>query len=177
MSYKQVILVRDDLKLPKGKLAAQSSHASVDATLKSDKKIVELWKKEGGKKIVLKVKDEKELFKYKQMAEDAGLKTALIQDAGHTVLEPGTVTCLGIGPDEDKKIDRIRAIKGVVGTNDRGEREEIRANLVLAADGANSMVAIKMGLNKNPDDHHIVALRAYYKNVKECFIQIFCSVI
>ena len=41
------------------------------------------------------------------MAEDAGLKTALIQDAGHTVLEPGTVTCLGIGPDEDKKIDRI----------------------------------------------------------------------
>ena len=107
MSYKQVILVRDDLKLPKGKLAAQSSHASVDATLKSDKKIVELWKKEGGKKIVLKVKDEKELFKYKQMAEDAGLKTALIQDAGHTVLEPGTVTCLGIGPDEEGKIDRI----------------------------------------------------------------------
>jgi len=107
MSYKQVILVRDDLKLPKGKLAAQSSHASVDATLKSDKKIVELWKKEGGKKIVLKVKDEKELFKYKQMAEDAGLKTALIQDAGHTVLEPGTITCLGIGPDEEEKIDRI----------------------------------------------------------------------
>ena len=63
MPYKQVILVREDLKLPKGKLAAQVSHASVDATLKSDKKIVELWKKEGGKKIVLKVKDEKELFK------------------------------------------------------------------------------------------------------------------
>ncbi|MBI2656920.1 peptidyl-tRNA hydrolase, partial [Candidatus Woesearchaeota archaeon] len=55
MPYKQVILVREDLKLPKGKLAAQSSHASVDATLKSDKNIVDLWKKEGGKKIVLKV--------------------------------------------------------------------------------------------------------------------------
>ena len=52
MSYKQVILVRDDLNLPKGKLAAQVSHASVDATLKSDKKIVDLWKREGGKKIV-----------------------------------------------------------------------------------------------------------------------------
>ena len=57
-------------------------------------------------------------------------------------------------------------VKGVIGTNERGEKEEIRANLVLAADGANSMVAIKTGLNKNPDDHHIVALRAYYKNVK-----------
>lgn len=107
MSYKLVILVREDLKLPKGKLAAQCSHASVDAVIKSDRKIVDLWKKEGGKKIVLKVKDEKELFKYKQIAEDAGLKTALITDAGHTVVEPGTITCLGIGPDEEEKIDEI----------------------------------------------------------------------
>ncbi len=107
MPYKQVVLVREDLKLPKGKLSSQVAHASVDATLKSDKKIVELWKKDGGKKVVLKVKDEKELFKYKQMAEDNGLKTALIQDAGHTVVEPGTITCLGIGPDEEEKIDKV----------------------------------------------------------------------
>lgn len=107
MPYKQVILVREDLKLPKGKLAAQSSHASVDATLKSDRRIVDLWKKEGGKKIVLKVKDEKELLHYRQMAEDSGLKAALVIDAGHTVVEPGTKTCVGIGPDLEEKIDRI----------------------------------------------------------------------
>ena len=107
MGYKQVILLRQDLKLPLGKASSQVAHASVDATLKSDKKIVDLWKKDGGKKIVLKVKDEKELFKYKQMAEDNGLKTALIQDAGHTVVEPGTITCLGIGPDEEDKIDSV----------------------------------------------------------------------
>src|SRR3989338_8421014 len=108
MGYKQVILVRKDLKLPKGKMAAQVSHASVDATLKSYKEIVELWRKSGGGKIVLKVDDEKDLFKYKQMAEDIGLKTALIKDAGHTVVEPGTITCLGIGPDEEEKIDKDR---------------------------------------------------------------------
>jgi PTH2 family peptidyl-tRNA hydrolase len=107
MPYKQVILVREDLKLPKGKMAAQVSHASVDATLKSDRKIVDEWKKTGAGKIVLKVKDEKELFKYKQMAEDFGLKTALVKDAGHTVVEPGTITCLGIGPDFSEKIDRV----------------------------------------------------------------------
>ena len=107
MSYKQVILVRTDLKMPPGKAHAQVAHASVDATLKSDKKIVEMWKKEGAKKVVLKVKDEKELFKYKQIAEDFGLKTALITDAGHTVLEPGTITCLGIGPDLEEKIDKV----------------------------------------------------------------------
>ena len=86
MPYKQVILVREDLKLPKGKLSAQVAHASVDTALKSDKKIVDLWKKEGAKKVVLKVKGEKELFKYKEMAEDIGLKTSLITDAGRTVL-------------------------------------------------------------------------------------------
>lgn len=106
-NYKQVILVRTDLKMPPGKTHAQVAHASVDATLKSDKKLVDLWKREGGKKVILKVKDEKELLKYKQMAEDAGLKTALITDAGHTVLEPGTITCLGIGPDLEEKIDKV----------------------------------------------------------------------
>ena len=107
MEYKLVILVREDLKLPKGKMAAQVGHAAVDATMKSDKNIVDIWKKTGAGKIVLKVKDESELFKFKQMAEDSGLKTALIKDAGHTVVEPGTITCLGIGPDSTAKIDAI----------------------------------------------------------------------
>ena len=107
VNYKQVILLRQDLKLPLGKAGSQVAHASVDATLKSDKKIVDLWKQEGAKKVVLKVKDEKELLKYKQLAEDLGLKTALIKDAGHTVLEPGTITCLGIGPDLEEKIDKV----------------------------------------------------------------------
>ena len=103
----KVILVREDLKLPKGKLAVQSSHASVDAMLKSDKNSVDIWRREGAKKVVLKVKDEKELLKYKKLAEDYGLKTAVITDAGRTVLEPGTITCLGIGPDLEEKIDKV----------------------------------------------------------------------
>ena len=107
MFYKQVILARNDLKLPKGKLAAQVAHASLEAVLKSDKKIVAEWREEGGKKVVLKVKDEDELLKFREVAEDVGLKTAIIRDAGHTVLEPGTLTCLGIGPDEESKIDKI----------------------------------------------------------------------
>ncbi len=105
--YKQVILVRQDLKLPKGKLAGQSAHASVEATLKSDSKIVSAWRKQGMPKIVLKVKDEKELLLYLQKAKDEELVTALIADAGKTVVAPGTKTCVGIGPDEEEKIDII----------------------------------------------------------------------
>jgi PTH2 family peptidyl-tRNA hydrolase len=105
--YKQVILVRDDLKLTKGKMAAQASHASVEAVLRSDKDDATVWRNQGMKKAILKVADEKELRAYKQHAEDAGLVVALITDAGHTHLSPGTVTCLGIGPDKADKIDKI----------------------------------------------------------------------
>ena len=62
---------------------------------------------QGGKKVVLEVENEKELFKYKQMCEDEGLKTALIIDAGRTVVAPGTITCLGVEPCEEKDIDAI----------------------------------------------------------------------
>lgn len=107
MTYKQVILVRQDLKLPKGKMAAQVAHASVEAVLKSDKSLIKTWRSEGMKKIVLKVADLKELKRYLAFANNSGLITALITDAGLTTIEPGTITCVAIGPDEESKIDEI----------------------------------------------------------------------
>ena len=107
MEYKQVIVVRQDLKLPKGKMAAQAAHASVGALLKSHRDDIKKWQEQGMKKVVLKVKDEKELLDYKKKAEDAGLVVSLIEDAGHTVVKPGTITCFGIGPAPEQKIDKI----------------------------------------------------------------------
>ena len=103
---KQVILVRKDLKLSPGKLSAQVSHASVEAVLKSDKEKVNEWRN-FSKKVILKVKDEKELLNFKKLADKEKLVTALIKDAGWTEVKPGTITCLAIGPDEDEKIDKI----------------------------------------------------------------------
>jgi peptidyl-tRNA hydrolase, PTH2 family len=104
---KQVILVRNDLKLPKGKLAAQASHASVEAVLKSDRSKVKEWHDFGQKKIVLKVADEKELIKFFQKAKELGFTASLITDAGKTVVAPGTKTCVGIGPDNEDEIDKL----------------------------------------------------------------------
>ena len=104
---KQVILIRKDLKLSKGKAAAQASHGSVEAVLKSDKKIVSTWRNSGMKKIVLSVNNEKELFKYLQEAKDFGLVSALIRDAGRTEISSGTPTCIAIGPDSEDKIDSL----------------------------------------------------------------------
>jgi PTH2 family peptidyl-tRNA hydrolase len=113
--YKQVIVVRQDLKLTKGKMAAQASHASVEAVLKSHKDDATAWQEQGMKKVVLKVADLKELQDIKRKAEDAGLVTALITDAGHTHLAPGTATCLGIGPDKAEKIDKVTGHLKLIG--------------------------------------------------------------
>jgi peptidyl-tRNA hydrolase, PTH2 family len=107
MEHKQAILIINSLKLPKGKMAAQAAHASVEAVLRADKEIVKKWRSEGMGKIVLKVDDEKELYSFIQQAKDMWLSTSVITDAGHTVVEPGTVTCGAIGPDDSDKIDSI----------------------------------------------------------------------
>lgn len=104
---KQAIVVRQDLKLPKGKLAAQASHASLEAALSSKKETLEAWRRQGAKKVVLKAADEKELLELERIAKSLGVQTALITDAGHTVVEPGTITCLGIGPDKEELIDKV----------------------------------------------------------------------
>ena len=107
---KMVIVARGDLKLSKGKLAAQVAHAAVDCALKAmrhDRRAFDAWHAAGQKKTVLKVAGEKALYPLKQTAEDAGLSTALIKDAGHTEIPPGTVTVLGIGPGTEADVDAV----------------------------------------------------------------------
>lgn len=105
--YKQVIVVRGDLKLPKGKLAAQVAHASLSAFKNSSPSVQEIWEHEGQKKVVVKVFSLAELMDLQKKTKVAKLPCALIKDAGLTQLEPGTVTCLGIGPASEKDVDRV----------------------------------------------------------------------
>ncbi|MFH1403113.1 MAG: peptidyl-tRNA hydrolase Pth2 [Candidatus Altiarchaeota archaeon] len=102
---KQAIVVRTDLGMGKGKLAAQASHASLTAADRSPHR--KEWVSEGQKKTVLKVSGEEELIRILQEAKDYGLPTALIEDAGHTQVEAGTKTCVGIGPAPEEEIDKV----------------------------------------------------------------------
>ena len=104
---KQVIVVRSDLKMGKGKISAQVSHGSVEAAMLSDHDKVDEWRSEGMKKIVCKVGSLQELFDLKEIAKKHKLKFALIKDAGRTQVEKGSITCLAIGPDEEEIIDKI----------------------------------------------------------------------
>ncbi|MFT4304360.1 MAG: peptidyl-tRNA hydrolase Pth2 [Candidatus Woesearchaeota archaeon] len=104
---KQVILVRTDLNLPKGKLAAQVAHASVSCFNKTGFFKKKIWLSSGMKKVVLKVDNLDKLRIYEKRAKKNKLTTSLIADAGKTVVESGTITCLGIGPDDESKIDAV----------------------------------------------------------------------
>lgn len=88
-------------------MAAQCSHAAVEAVLRSDKNKVKEWRSEGMMKIVVGVTNEKEMLKYNQLAKELELVTAVITDAGKTIVAPGTRTCFAIGPDEEDKIDEV----------------------------------------------------------------------
>jgi len=114
MGLKQVIVLRADLTMSKGKACAQAAHASVSAVIKTQQHdrvfktdFIKNWTNEGAKKIVLQISSEKDLLKLVDLCVRAGLKHALIKDAGETELQPGTITALGIGPDAEEKIDKI----------------------------------------------------------------------
>jgi len=104
---KQAIIIRNDLKMGKGKIASQCAHASVAAFLKSRKYNRDKWVKKGMKKIVLKISSEKNLIKLYKKGKEEKIPCEVITDAGLTQIEPGTITALGMGPDKDEKIDKI----------------------------------------------------------------------
>ena len=104
---KQAIVARADLGMGEGKLAAQVAHASLMAYEAADEKTRSDWKGDGQKKVVLRADGESTLFELADRADREGLAHAVVRDAGHTQLEPGTVTALAVGPAPEDLVDRV----------------------------------------------------------------------
>ncbi|EMA69854.1 peptidyl-tRNA hydrolase [Halorubrum aidingense JCM 13560] len=104
---KQAIVARADIGMGEGKLAAQVAHASLSAYQDAGRRARKKWQGAGQKKIVLKGNSESQLFELADKADKEGLPYAIVRDAGHTQLEPGTVTALAIGPARDESVDRV----------------------------------------------------------------------
>lgn len=108
--YKQVIAVRTDLRMSKGKTAVQVAHGSVTAADRVRKMNPEVWKawfSEGQKKVAVKVDSEEEIMRLQRVASLNDITSALIRDAGMTELPPGTTTVIGIGPASAEKVDEV----------------------------------------------------------------------
>jgi len=108
---KLVLVVRSDLGMSKGKVAAQCSHASVEcykAALQHKPQMAKMWQITGQKKIVVSIGNgEKGLAELSKIAKSYKVISCIISDAGATQVKTGTPTVIGIGPDSSDIIDKI----------------------------------------------------------------------
>lgn len=104
---KQVMVVRNDLKMGKGKIAAQCCHGSLGAYKKADSSKIKAWELTGTAKVVCKVNSLEELLELKKLAAINKVPHCLVVDAGKTQIPTSTTTVLAIGPDRDEIIDEI----------------------------------------------------------------------
>ena len=109
-SMKQVVVVRKDLHMEVGKLVSQCCHACLEASeeaRRTDLRAWKVWRKEGAKKVVVRVDSLEELLELNENTERLGIPKALIIDRGLTQIPPNTPTALGIGPGKDEVLDRL----------------------------------------------------------------------
>lgn len=109
-AFKMILVVRQDLKMGKGKVSAQCSHAALAAykeARRSAPEWLEQWLEAGQAKVVVKTEDQSSLYRVQQQAQQAGVVTAVIQDAGRTQIAPGSVTVLGVGPAPVDVLDTV----------------------------------------------------------------------
>lgn len=113
-TVKQVIVMRNDLGMRKGKMIAQGSHASISfltRKLQSNRKMTDVeqqWVNDRFTKICVRVDSEQELIDIHNKALANGVESHLITDAGLTEFNGvPTKTCLALGPDYASKIDAV----------------------------------------------------------------------
>ncbi len=104
---KLVLLVRQDLQMSAGKIAAQCSHAAIAAATQGDTLMNAQWQGAGEKIVVLGVQDAETVRQLSAQARAAGLQVHSITDAGRTEVEPGTQTVTAIGPAFASAIDQV----------------------------------------------------------------------
>lgn len=104
---KQVMVVRNDLKMGKGKIAAQCCHGSLGAYKKTNPEKILKWENEAYAKVVCKVNSLEELLELKKQAIINKVSYYIVVDAGRTQVPTSTTTVLALGPDEDEILDKI----------------------------------------------------------------------
>lgn len=109
-SYKLVLVVRRDLKMGIGKIAAQCGHASLGIyrLLQSEHgSSLQPWLDSGQAKVVCRVDSLLELEALADKAKQMKVPTYTVRDAGRTQVEAGSSTVLAIGPAESSLLDTV----------------------------------------------------------------------
>jgi PTH2 family peptidyl-tRNA hydrolase len=112
---KMVLVVNTDLKMKKGKIAAQCCHAAVGVLEGIDENDPDLlaWQRWGCAKVALKCGFE-DMKRVSALAAANGLPSYIVCDAGRTQIPAGSETVCAIGPAEVARIDKITGRNGMV---------------------------------------------------------------
>lgn len=105
-----VLVVNGELPMTKGKTGAQCAHAAVGAcerAMRSASSFMNAWVRVGQTKICLRGDSTRHLETLQAAAENAGLVTYLVEDAGRTQIAPGSKTVLAVGPAPGDRVDAI----------------------------------------------------------------------
>jgi peptidyl-tRNA hydrolase, PTH2 family len=108
--FKQVLVVRLDLAMGRGKAAVQCAHAAVSAAEEARIHLHNWWKswiEEGQLKVAVKVPDLDSLLDLERKGRSKGIPVHLVKDRGLTQVPPGTITCLGLGPAPSDVLDSL----------------------------------------------------------------------
>jgi len=115
-NLKQVMAIRTDLKMGKGKQCAQCCHASLGAWESAQYEQpswARAWSRYGCAKIAVKCPSEEMMDGIAAACEAAGVPYYVVEDAGRTQVAPGSRTCCGIGPAPVEVIDQITGPAGL----------------------------------------------------------------
>ena len=105
-SYKQVIIIRKDLEMRKGKFVAQGAHAARGAAINANHKIVSSWERQGETKIVVGINSKENLLSLYNKGRSDGLPCKIVRDAARTEFDEEKLTAVAIGPAKVDKIDK-----------------------------------------------------------------------
>lgn len=129
--FKQVIVMRTDLNMRKGKMAVQAAHAAIGSVFEQnispvmerrfprlfryfissseefERQMFWYWYENGMPKICVGIPSEEGLIDVISKAKNLGLRVTTVKDAGLTELESGTLTCCAIGPNTIEMIDKV----------------------------------------------------------------------
>lgn len=113
---RMALVIRQDLGMQKGKIAAQCCHAALscfrmigcDPSRESfNPQMVQRWLKCGQAKITLKCPDKDTMDELYAKAISLGVNACVIHDAGRTQIAAGSATVLGVGPAPKAVLDQI----------------------------------------------------------------------
>lgn len=108
--FKMVLVIRNDLKMGKGKVAAQCAHAAVacyKSTAISNPKALHRWESLGQAKVTLQCDGEEDMKLLQGIAHSLNVTARIIHDAGRTQIAAGSATVLGVGPAPKSVVDQV----------------------------------------------------------------------